>query len=61
MTQNVTVTFVVPLTYLMNPKCHVVFRGHRDLLCDPKGDGDLCGWFYLVYDHKRSRGHMRLP
>ena len=27
-------------------------KGH-----DPKGHGDLCGRFDLVYDPKRSRGH----
>ena len=30
-------------------------KGRRDLLYDPKGHGDLCGRFYLVYDPKRSR------
>ena len=29
----------------------------RDLLHDPKGHGDLCRWFNLVYDPKRSQGH----
>ena len=54
---EVTVTFVVGLTYFMTPKVHGVMRGHGDLLYDPKGHGDLCGQFDLVYDPKRSRGH----
>ena len=29
-------------------------RGRHDLLYDPKGHGDLCGRFDLVYDLKRS-------
>ena len=37
----------------MTPKGHGVIRGH--LLYDPKGHGDLCGRFDLVYDPKRSR------
>ena len=41
----------------MTPKGHRVIRGRRDLLYDPKSHGDLCGWFNLVYDTKRSRGH----
>ena len=28
-----------------------------DLLYDPKGQGDLCGQFDVVYDPKRSQGH----
>ena len=28
-----------------------------DRLYDPKGHGDLCGRFDLVYDPKRSLGH----
>ena len=31
-----------------------VIRGHSDLLYDPKGHDDLCGWFDPVYD---PRGH----
>ena len=56
---EVTVTFVVSLTYFMTPKGHGVMRGHRDLLYDPKGHCDLCCWFDLVYDLERSRGHER--
>ena len=43
MTPNVTVTFVVGLTYFMTPKGHGVNKGRRDLIYDPKGHGDLCG------------------
>ena len=57
MTQKITVTFVVGLTYCMTPKGQRVIRGRRDLHYDPKGHGDLCGRFDLVYDLKRSRGH----
>ena len=32
-----------------------------DLLYDPKGHGALSGWFDLVYDPKRLRGHKRSP
>ena len=54
---KVTVNFVDGLTYFMTPKGHGVIRGRRDLIFDPKGHGDLCGWFGLVYDPKRSRVH----
>ena len=57
MTQKVTVTFVVCLTYFMTQKGHRVNRVRRDLLYDPKGNGDLCGRFDLVYDPLMSRGH----
>ena len=57
MTQKVTVTFVVGLTYFMTPKSQGVIRGRRDLHYDPKGHSDLCGRYDLVYDLKRSRGH----
>ena len=57
MTQKITVTFVVGLTYLMTPKGHGVIMGRCDLHFDPKGHGDLCGRLDLVYDAKRSRGH----
>ena len=57
MTPEVTVTFVVGLTYFMTPKGHGVMRGHRDLLYDPKDHCDFSGRFDLVYDQKRSRGH----
>ena len=35
----------------------MVIRSRRDLLYDPKGDGDLCGRCDLVYDPKRSQGY----
>ena len=44
MTPKVTVNFVVGLTKFMTPKGHGVFRGRRDLLCDPKGQLDLWPW-----------------
>ena len=31
-----------------------VIRGHDDLLEDPKGHGELCGQFDLVYDPIRG-------
>ena len=34
-------------------------KGHRDLLFDSKGHGDLCGGFDIVYNPKRSRGLNR--
>ena len=43
----------------MTPKGPEVIRDRDDILYDTKGHGDLCGWFYLVYDPKRSRGHNR--
>ena len=36
----------------MTLKGNWVIRGRRDLLYDPKGHGDLCGRFDLVYDLK---------
>ena len=57
MIPNVTVIFVVGLTYFMTPKCHGVKKGRRDLIYDPKGHGDLCGQFVLIYDLRRLRGH----
>ena len=62
MTPKVTVTFVVGLTWFMNPKGHGVIRGRRDLLYDPKGihlTFDLD--FDLIYDPKRSWGYERSP
>ena len=47
----------------MTPKGHRVIRGRRDLLDDPKGQGDFCGRFDLVYDpkgHKVIRGRRDL-
>ena len=47
----------------MTPKGHRVIRGRRDLLYNPKGQGDLCGQFDLVYDpkgHRVIRGHRDL-
>ena len=52
MTPKVRVTFVVALTQFMTPKGQEVIRGRRDLLYDPKGDGDLCGRFDLVMTQK---------
>ena len=57
MTPNVTVTFVVSLTYFMTQKGHGVNKGRRDLIYDPKGHGDLCGQFDLIYDLRRLWGH----
>ena len=57
MTPNITVTFVVGLTYFMTPKGHGVNKGRRDLIYDPKGHGDLCGQFDIIYDLRRLRGH----
>ena len=31
----------------------MVIRGHRDLLYDPRGHGDIFGWFDLVFDPKK--------
>ena len=47
----------------MTPKGHRVISGRRDQLDDPKGHGDLCRWFDLVYDpkgHGVIRGHRDL-
>ena len=33
----------------MTLKGHRVIIGSRDLLYDPKGHGDVCGWLDLVY------------
>ena len=52
MTPKVTVTFVVGLTYFMTQKRHGVVRGRHDLLYDPKGKGDLCGRFDLLWPQK---------
>ena len=43
MTAKFTVTFGIGLTLFMTQKGYWVIRGHRDLLYDPKGHGDLCG------------------
>ena len=61
MTPKVTVTLVVGLTYFMTPKGHRVIRGRRELLYHLKGYGDVCGRFDLLYDPKRSRGHLGSP
>ena len=61
MTKKFTVTFVVGLTLVYDPKGHGVISGQRDLLYDAKGYGDHCGRFDLVYDPKKSRGHQRSP
>ena len=60
MTPEVTVTFVVGLTYFMTPKGQGVIKGHLDLLCDPKVHADLCGWFDLVYDPKKVTGSLEV-
>ena len=39
----------------MTLRCQGVIRSRHYLLYDPKGHGDLCGQFDLVYDPKRSR------
>ena len=44
MTQKVTVSFVVGLTYFLTPKGHGVIRGRYDLHYEPKGHGDLWPW-----------------
>ena len=47
----------------MTPKGQGVIKGHRYLLYDPKGDGDLCDQFDLVYDpkgHEVIRGRRYL-
>ena len=41
MTPNVTVTFVVGLTYFMTPKGHGVNKGRLDLIYGAKGHGDF--------------------
>ena len=38
----------------MTPKSHRVIRCRRDLLYEPKGYGDLCGRFDIVYDPTES-------
>ena len=43
----------------MTTKGHGVIGDRDDLLCDPKGHGDLCGGFDRVYDPNSSRGHNR--
>ena len=40
----------------MTPKGHGSLEV-TDLLYDPKGHGDLCSLFHLVYDPKMSQGH----
>ena len=57
MTPNVTITFVVGLTYFMTKKGHEVNKGRHDLIYDPKGQRDLCAQFDLIYDLRRLRGH----
>ena len=47
-------TFVVGLTLFMTPKSHRVIRCRHDLLYDPKGHGDFCGWFDYIMT---SNGH----
>ena len=49
--------FVVGLTEIMTPNVHVVISGRGDLLYDPKGHGDLSGWFDLGYDPNSSQVH----
>ena len=39
----------------MTPEGHKVITGRRDLLYDPKGHGDLCGQFDLVWPQKVTR------
>ena len=36
----------------MTPKGHRVIRGHCDLLYEPKGPGELCGRFDLLWPQK---------
>ena len=55
MTRKVKVTLVVCLTWFMTTKGHGVIRGRRNLIYDPKCQGDLCGKFDLVNDLKRSQ------
>ena len=57
MIPNITMNFVVCLTWFMTPKRYRVIRGRRDQLHDPKGHGELCGRSDLVHDPKRSQGH----
>ena len=44
-----TLIFLVGLTKFMTPKGQRFIRGRRDQLYDPKGHGDLCGQFDLVF------------
>ena len=37
-----------------------MIRGRRDLLYDPRGHSDLCGWFDLVYDPKKVKGSLEV-
>ena len=47
----------VAVIYFMTSKGHVVIRGRRDLIHDPKGHGDCCGSIDPFYDPKITRGH----
>ena len=42
-------TFLFGLTYFLILKGRRVIRCRRDLVYDPKGNGDLCGQFEVVY------------
>ena len=55
MTPNVKVTFVIGVTYFMDPRYHRVIRGRHDLLLEPKGQYDIWSQFDLVYDRKGHR------
>ena len=44
----------------MTQKGQGVIRGRCDLLCDPKGYGDLCGRFDLVYDTQKVKGSLEV-
>ena len=53
MTSKVNLTFAFDLDLGYDPKrSRGQNRGHRDLLYDSKGHGDLCGQFDLVFDPK---------
>ena len=41
----------------MTKKGHGIIRVRVTYFMTPKGDGDLCDQFDLVYDPKRSQGH----
>ena len=56
-TQKVKEFFVIGLTWFMTLKGHGGIRVRLDQRYDPKGHGDLCGLFDLVYDPNRSRGN----